>query len=124
MSHAYYALTGDNAMHAGDARTVTVAVVDGAGAEIDIRAASEITMVVARQPGGTPFLTKTLTSSPPGIALTGGAGNDHKFDASFIEADTVNVTPGFYYYEAEVRLATGPSTVVHGPFEIAPTSIP
>jgi len=122
MAHNPQDLTGALGIHKGDDISPTISVLDAADAEVDISAATEITWVMARQPGGSALIMKLLSTA--GITLVGGIGNEHKFRVVLEPDDTKALPDGFYYHEAEVALAGSDSTVIHGSVELSPASVP
>ena len=86
----------DFTMYAGDSKTLTVTVTDGAGAAKNITSAT-ITWKMLEEQGGTVKLTKTVGS---GIALT--TPSSGIFTVTIAAADTSAFLAGQYYHEAEV----------------------
>lgn len=89
---------------AGDTRAIVVPVVDDAGNVLDLTGGSAIWQLAAldwkTDPSAVPLVTKTSAAGQ----ITLGNGS---FTISLLSADTVGLTEGMYYQEAQVTLADG-----------------
>jgi len=90
----------------GQDKSLTVAVVDDAGAAVNIAGAA-IAWVLATDLGGTTLVSKSVGS---GITITNGPGGI--FTVSLAEADTDALDNGWYYHEAQVEDTSGNKTYV------------
>ena len=99
----------DLTMWAGDTKTLTVTVTDGAGAAKNITSAT-ISWKLLDEQGGTVRLTKTVGS---GIALT--TPTSGIFTVSIATGYTSSLVAGKYYHEANVTdSSSNVSTVLIG----------
>jgi hypothetical protein len=103
---------GDPVYFSGDTLQIKVTIRDGDASPIvsplpalDLSLATQITWVLAKKQGGTPIITKTLTS-PGGVSIVSSPAG----------------LKGSYYHELQIE--PGPSTALFGNFEIQPDSAP
>lgn len=105
----------------GDTLTILFNVSNPDGAATDLTGATIRWWMGATPPTSNVHVMKD-NQATGGVATTGTAG---QFAVSISEADTLTVSPGTYYHEAEVRLTDGTvATVASGQFTITATLIP
>jgi hypothetical protein len=118
---------GDPVYFSGDTLQIKVTIRDGDASPIvsplpalDLSLATQITWVLAKKQGGTPIITKTLTS-PGGVSIVSSPATDGRVNIQLDNADTAGLK-GSYYHELQIE--PGPSTALFGNFEIQPDSAP
>jgi len=109
----------DFSMFAGDAKLVTVSVVDDAGDVVNITGAS-IQWKAAPSVDDEPVIEKSTAVSPGGIEITNGPAGE--FVVTLNGNDTEDLS-GLYYHEAEMVLSAAASTVLTGQFVVTKTLI-
>lgn len=99
-------------MVAGDGKTLVVPVTDEGGAAVDLRAATDLRLIV-----GTPTpVEKTLAAGD--VAVTGDDGAT--VEATLAPADTA-ARPGVWPIQLKVTLAGVPSTLLVGDLTAHPS---
>lgn len=113
------AVSQDFTLYIGNNAAPQFAVVDGAGAAIDLSSVSEITWVAQRTPSDAAVITKTKTA---GAITFVNTGTDGKFQVAIIPADVAALS-GYYFHYATITDSSGNITTVGlGRLNIAPTA--
>jgi hypothetical protein len=117
-------LEGENTIEIvkGTTKTVSLSVVDGAGAIVDLTGARVILTVKCKITDTNPTLQKdsAVVVVPPQAAVTEPLAGKAEF--YFVPADTANLTDGRYIFDVWVILAGGERYVVAGPGAFIVTS--